>query len=209
MRTSLLPGLLKTIRENRSHALPLRIFETSDVVFKDVARERQARNVRHAAAVWCNKTAGFEIVHGLLDRAMAMLEVPHMPGGGAGGEAGSQAALTRGYYLKERNGASVSRLMTNLIFSPMLLFCLLLVFISGGLKMPDPTFFPGRAATIYYRAGSTDAIRDGKDVEIGRLGILHPSVLEKFEIGYPCSALEFSLEPFKAKMPAMWTNDDI
>jgi phenylalanyl-tRNA synthetase beta chain len=47
------------------------------------------------------------------------------------------------------------------------------------------------------------------DVEIGRLGILHPSVLEKFEIGYPCSALEFSLEPFKAEMPAMWTNDEI
>jgi phenylalanyl-tRNA synthetase beta chain len=46
-------------------------------------------------------------------------------------------------------------------------------------------------------------------VRIGRLGILHPSVLEKFEIGYPCSALEFSLEPFKGKVPAMWTNDDI
>lgn len=29
------------------------------------------------------------------------------------------------------------------------------------------------------------------------LGILHPSVLDKFEIGYPCSALEFSLEPFR------------
>ena len=59
----------------------------------------------------------------------------------------------------------------------------------------------------------TDTGRGGTnadvDVEIGRLGILHPSVLEKFEIGYPCSALEFSLEPFKAKMPAMWTNDDI
>lgn len=36
-----------------------------------------------------------------------------------------------------------------------------------------------------------------QDVEIGTLGILHPSVLEKFEIGYPCSALEFNLEPFK------------
>lgn len=36
-----------------------------------------------------------------------------------------------------------------------------------------------------------------KDAEIGTLGILHPSVLEKFEIGYPCSALEFNLEPFK------------
>jgi phenylalanyl-tRNA synthetase beta chain len=101
VRTSLLPGLLKTIRENRSHALPIRIFETSDVVFKDVRRERQARNVRHAAAVWCNKTAGFEIVHGLLDRAMAMLEVPHIPTGG------NQAASTRGYYLKERSGTSV------------------------------------------------------------------------------------------------------
>ncbi|KAH9038863.1 phenylalanyl-tRNA synthetase subunit beta [Lactarius hengduanensis] len=161
VRTSLLPGLLKTIRENRSHALPLRIFETSDVVFKDTARERQARNVRHAAAVWCNKTAGFEIVHGLLDRAMAMLEVPHIPGA---------AAAPTGYYIKERT---------------------------------DPTFFPGRAATIFYRA------REGQDVEIGKLGILHPSVLEKFEIGYPCSALEFSLEPFKAKMSAMWTNDDV
>jgi len=53
------------------------------------------------------------------------------------------------------------------------------------------------------------AIRDRKGLEIGRLGILHPSVLEKFEIGYPCSALEFSLEPFKGKVPPMWTNDDI
>jgi len=185
VRTSLLPGLLKTIRENRSHALPIRIFETSDVVFKDVTRERQTRNVRHAAAVWCNKTAGFEIVHGLLDRAMAMLEVPHIPGGsssssdtGSGG-GGDQATATRGFYLKERS---------------------------------DPTFFPGRAATIYYRTGPTPTAKTAKpgtDVEIGRLGILHPSVLEKFEIGYPCSALEFSLEPFKAKMPSMWTNDDI
>ena len=99
VRTSLLQGLLKTIRENRSHALPLRIFETSDVVFKDPARERQARNVRHAAAVWCNKTAGFEIVHGLLDRAMAMLEVPHIPGG--------QPSAPTGYYIKERTGAHI------------------------------------------------------------------------------------------------------
>ena len=107
VRTSLLPGLLKTIRENRSHALPIRIFETSDVVFKDVTRERQARNVRHAAAVWCNKTAGFEIVHGLLDRAMAMLEVPHIPGGGSSSGTGSSGIPTRGYYLKERSGTSV------------------------------------------------------------------------------------------------------
>jgi phenylalanyl-tRNA synthetase beta chain len=103
VRTSLLPGLLKTIRENRSHALPLRIFEASDVVLKDPTRERQSRNVRRAAAVWCNKTAGFEVVHGLLDRAMAMLEVPHIPGGGG---VGDPALAKTGYHIKERNGTS-------------------------------------------------------------------------------------------------------
>ncbi|KAI0045315.1 phenylalanyl-tRNA synthetase subunit beta [Auriscalpium vulgare] len=179
VRTSLLPGLLKTVRENRSHALPIRIFEAADVVFKDTSRERQARNVRHAGAVWCNKSAGFEVVHGLLDRAMAMLEVPRI--------ASTDAKAETGYYLKER---------------------------------PDPTFFPGRAATIFYRpkpegppAGALQTIKTAlkgpADLEIGKLGILHPGVLEKFEIGYPCSALEFSLEPFKKSMPAMWTNDDI
>src|SRR6266700_3307066 len=29
VRTTLIPGLLKTIRENRSHPLPIKIFETS------------------------------------------------------------------------------------------------------------------------------------------------------------------------------------
>ncbi|KAI0322522.1 hypothetical protein OF83DRAFT_1161204 [Amylostereum chailletii] len=177
VRTSLLPGLLKTIRENRSHALPMRIFEASDVVFKDETRERQARNVRHAAAVWCNKTAGFEVVHGLLDRAMAMLEVPRI--------SHSDKAAPTGYYIKEK---------------------------------PNPTFFPGRAAAIYYRAPPVkknviskikSTLHGGFDAEIGTLGVLHPEVLEKFEIGYPCSALEFSLEHFKKQMSALWTNDDV
>jgi phenylalanyl-tRNA synthetase beta chain len=76
----------------------------------------------------------------------------------------------------------------------------------------DPAFFPGRAATIYYRAPPKKspltniktsiqvAFRARDDIEIGTLGILHPSVLEKFEIGYPCSAVEFTLEPFKKEM---------
>ncbi|KAI0776070.1 phenylalanyl-tRNA synthetase [Trametes elegans] len=176
VRTSLLQGLLKTIRENRSHPLPIRVFESADVVLKDAALERQARNVRHAAAVWCNKTAGFEIVHGLLDRIMLMLEVPRI--------AGDDHKAVTGYYIKERD---------------------------------DPTFFPGRAATIYYRPpkGSSGlavlgrtlkaALNSPGDLEIGVLGILHPSVLNKFEISYPCSALEFTLEPFKKELQTVWT----
>jgi phenylalanyl-tRNA synthetase beta chain len=73
VRTSLLPGILKTIRENRKHSLPIKVFEASDVAFKDLSLERKARNERHFAAAYCGKTSGFEVVHGLLDRLMAML----------------------------------------------------------------------------------------------------------------------------------------
>lgn len=99
MRTTLLPGLLKTIRENRSHPLPIHIFETGDIVVKDSSRERQARNVRHAGAVWCNKTAGFEVIHGLLDRAMKMLDVPRIRS--------DDKKAPAGYYLKETEGWSL------------------------------------------------------------------------------------------------------
>ncbi|KAJ3007939.1 hypothetical protein NUW54_g3349 [Trametes sanguinea] len=130
----------------------------------------------HAAAVWCNKTAGFEVVHGLLDRIMLMLEIPRIRS--------DDFKAETGYYIKERD---------------------------------DPTFFPGRAATIYYRLpkGSNGltvlkrtlkaALNNPDDLEIGVLGILHPTVLEKFEISYPCSALEFTLEPFKKELQTVWT----
>lgn len=73
VRTSLLPGLLKTISSNKQVALPLRIFECSDVAFKDESLERKARNQRNFAAVFCGKQSGFEQVHGLLDRLLSML----------------------------------------------------------------------------------------------------------------------------------------
>ncbi|KAF7332036.1 Phenylalanyl-tRNA synthetase subunit beta [Mycena kentingensis (nom. inval.)] len=180
VRTTLLPGLLKTIRENKTHVLPIKVFETSDIVVKDMKRERQTRNVRHAAAVWCNKTAGFEVVHGMLDRAMKMLDIPRI--------AAKDLDAPTGYYIKETS---------------------------------DPMYFPGRAANIYYRpltekrslAESLErrvesVLNLDTDIKIGSLGILHPSVLEKFKIEYPCSALEFTLEPFKKRMPKIWTNDE-
>ena len=83
-------------------------------------------------------------------------------------------------------------------------------------RVVDPTFFPGRAATIYYRhphseRSALDTVKQAlsitHDEEIGVLGILHPSVLEKFEISYPCSAVEFSLEPFKKDSHKVWSNN--
>jgi phenylalanyl-tRNA synthetase beta chain len=49
----------------------------------------------------------------------------------------------------------------------------------------DPTFFPDRSADIFYQG-----------VCIGCFGILHPTVLANFELNYPASAIEFSLEEF-------------
>lgn len=98
VRTSLIPGLLKTIRENRSHPLPIKVFESTDVVFKDLSLERQARNVRHAAAIWCNKSAGFEVIHGLLDKVMKTFEVKRI--------SASDTKSESGYYLKEKDGKS-------------------------------------------------------------------------------------------------------
>ena len=74
VRTSLLPGLLKTINSNRHHAVPMKVFEVSDVGFIDLSQERKTRNQRHFAAAVMGKTSGFEQVHGLLDRIMLMLK---------------------------------------------------------------------------------------------------------------------------------------
>uniref|UniRef100_A0AAY5KVJ8 Phenylalanine--tRNA ligase beta subunit n=1 Tax=Esox lucius TaxID=8010 RepID=A0AAY5KVJ8_ESOLU len=74
-RTTLLPGLLKTLAANRKMPLPLRLFEISDVVLKDETKDVGAKNNRRLCAVYYNKSPGFEVIHGLMDRVMQLLEV--------------------------------------------------------------------------------------------------------------------------------------
>ncbi|CAG9818204.1 unnamed protein product [Phaedon cochleariae] len=94
-RTTLLPGILKTIAANKKMPLPLKIFEIADVVIKDPEAEVGARNERRICAVNCNKTAGFEVVHGLLDKIMLLLEVPW-----------SRKKDSVGYFLRATNDPS-------------------------------------------------------------------------------------------------------
>ena len=100
VRTSLLPGLLKTLRENKHHALPLKIFEVSDVVLKDDSKERKARNERRFAAAWLGKSSGFEMVHGLLDRVMSMLKCAFKSSEDGSGH------RKDGYWIEELDGTS-------------------------------------------------------------------------------------------------------
>ncbi|XP_062242092.1 phenylalanine--tRNA ligase beta subunit [Platichthys flesus] len=137
-RTTLLPGLLKTIAANRKMPLPLKLFEISDVVMKDESKDVGARNSRRLCAVYYNKSPGFEVIHGLLDRTMQLLEV--------------KPARDKGYHIQAAD---------------------------------DSTFFPGRCAEIFVLGKS-----------VGRLGVLHPDVINRFELTMPCSALEIDVEPF-------------
>lgn len=76
VRTTLLPGVLKTIHCNKKMPLPLKLFEIADVVVKDSQKDVGSKNERHLCAVYYNKKPGFEIIHGMLDRVMQLLDVP-------------------------------------------------------------------------------------------------------------------------------------
>ncbi|XP_062505124.1 phenylalanine--tRNA ligase beta subunit-like [Corticium candelabrum] len=138
-RTTLLPGILKTISCNRNMPLPIKVFEISDVVFTDTSRDVGAKNERRLCAVNYNKTPGFEVIHGLLDRVMQLLEV-------------APSKDSKGYHLRAKD---------------------------------DPAFFPGRCSEV---------IAYGRSV--GTLGVIHPSVLQRFDLPMPCAALEINLEAF-------------
>ncbi|KXZ43211.1 hypothetical protein GPECTOR_97g749 [Gonium pectorale] len=82
-RTSLLSSALKTLAANKDNALPIKLFEVSDAIMLDSSRSVGARNERRLVAVYCAKESGFEVVHGLLNRVMEVLGVPHKDEPGA------------------------------------------------------------------------------------------------------------------------------
>lgn len=138
VRTVLLPGLLKTLAANKKMPLPLKLFEISDVVLKDANAETGARNERRVCGVYCGRAAGFQLVHGLLDRVMALLR--------------ARWHRRDGYCLRQ---------------------------------CQDPAYFPGRCAEVLLH-----------NQIIGKIGVLHPNVLNAFDLTNPCSAVEITIEPF-------------
>jgi len=141
-RTTLLPGLLKTAQANRKMKLPYRLFEISDVVLRDPSKDVGAKNQRNLCALNYDKKPEFEVIHGLLDRLMQLLEVPPSSGPGS----------PDGYHLR---------------------------------SCEDDTYFPGRCAEIVACG-----------MPVGRLGVLHPETITKFDLTLPCAAMEINLEPF-------------
>ena len=175
VRTTLLPGLLKTLQHNKSASFTagFKIFEISDVVLPDdrhaiTGTVVGARNERHLSAVYAGPTSGFEVIHGLVDRVLTLTEVApeeeYVSNSTKGDEEKFRVAREGWYYTIRELGEGDD---------------------DAG------TYFPGRAAEILLTSPATG----GERVRIGTFGILHPEVLGAFDVGYPASCLEINLEP--------------
>ena len=173
VRTTLLPGLLKTLQHNKSMSFMggFKLFEISDVVLADdkhVMTETVvgAMNARRVCATYAGPTSGFEIIHGLVDRIMTLSEVAPEEEyvSLSGNKTEKLVHCKEGWYYTIRELKE------------------------GGSDVAG-TYFPGRAAEILLTSP-----KGGERVVIGTFGILHPDVLANFDINYPTSAVELDLE---------------
>lgn len=135
VRTSLLPGLLKTLNSNQNERLPQKIFEVSDCAVIDPTTETGARNVRRICCVQLNTQDNFEVIHGALCLLMTKI----------GAELGKDFSLE---------------------------------------ECDNKMFFPGRGASVLLGG-----------IKIGQIGVLHPEVMENFQLKNPVSTFEVDMEP--------------
>lgn len=204
VRTSLLPGLLKTLEHNKamSFAHGFKVFEISDVVLVDTSHVITqtiigAKNSRRICAVYASTTSGFEIIHGLVDRIMTLTEVApekayvenSLKKGAAGGaDSEERCRISReGWYYTIRE-LQVNFSTTASASTPQSIDERLV----SAATDAGYSYFPGRAAEILL---SRPHVSEGSWVPIGTFGILHPIVLNNFNIQYPSSCLEMDLEP--------------
>uniref|UniRef100_A0A7S4IXX5 phenylalanine--tRNA ligase n=1 Tax=Odontella aurita TaxID=265563 RepID=A0A7S4IXX5_9STRA len=182
VRTTLLPGLLKTLQHNKSASFAngFKIFEISDVVLPDdgytvTETAVGARNVRRLAAIYAGPTSGFEVVHGLVDRVMTLTEVA------------PERAYASNSGKTEEEKFRVSKEGWEYTIRP------LSEAEEGERGGVAGTYFPGRAAEILLTKPGSDG-GTTKKVRIGTFGIIHPEVLQNFDVQYPASCLELDLE---------------
>ena len=70
IRSSLIPGILKSIEGNKANQLPYKIFEISDVVLADENNEVGAVNRRKLCFAYTNTSSAMEIIQGMVDLLM-------------------------------------------------------------------------------------------------------------------------------------------
>ena len=132
VRTTLIPGALKTLCYNRnlSHKEGVQLFEISDVVFP-CENEVGAKNVRNLVGLHAAHASSFETIHGLLDRIMTCAQI----------QPDNEYAMNS---LSKDEIAAKKRVSREDIIYKV---------VAGE----DPTFFPGMAADILLKKGDEES----------------------------------------------------
>lgn len=164
VRTTLLPGALKTLSYNKSisHKDGVKLFEISDIVLP-TNNDVGAMNARRLVGLYAGVSAGFEVIHGLLDRIMTCVQIQPE-------DAYASNSLTPEEIADRKRVARPD----------------VVYFVRPS---SDPCFFPGFSAEVVLRVVAT-----GAEKVVGLLGVVHPEVLHNFEVAYPCSVVELDVE---------------
>ena len=75
VRSSLIPGILKSIEANKAQQLPYKIFELADCVEINDDNEVGAMNKRKLCFAYSNNTSGLEIIQGMVDKLMKKIDL--------------------------------------------------------------------------------------------------------------------------------------
>jgi phenylalanyl-tRNA synthetase beta chain len=171
IRTSLIPGALKTLafNESLSHKNGIKLFEISDVVLP-IQNEIGAKNERHLVALVSSLTSEFATIHGLVDRILNAVQIPPE-------EKYGQTSLTI-EELQDRKRVARTPNVHYTVRQPI---------------QTDPCFFVGMTAEIVLLYDRPDQAKQ-EEIIVGTFGVIHPSVLENYEISYPTSLVELNLE---------------
>jgi phenylalanyl-tRNA synthetase beta chain len=187
VRTSLLPGMLKTLKFNRSTSFSegVRLFEVSDVVIKTGGAQTDApfglenpldyeeigaRNERRVICCYSGPEKVFETIHGTVDRIMRVLQIaPH--------ESYALNSMRQDQFNQVVHTSRDELCYTIQAFD-------------------DSTFFPGRCGrVVLYRLSPAGTSLDGQEPQpVGLFGILHPTVLGNYSLSFPTSVVELELE---------------
>jgi phenylalanyl-tRNA synthetase beta chain len=165
VRTTLIPGALKTLAFNNSlsHKDGIRLFEISDVVLATPSDDVGAKNERHLVACYSAFSSSFEVIHGLADKIMTWVQIQPES------QYGAMSLTNEDILDRKRVGRE------NLVYYVR--------------SCEDGLYFSGMAAEIVIKNIAT-----GTETVVGNMGVVHPNVLAKFDVDYPCTILEMNLE---------------
>ncbi|PFH33959.1 phenylalanine--tRNA ligase, beta subunit protein [Besnoitia besnoiti] len=196
VRTTLIPGLLKTIGANRGRReLPIKLFELGDICVLDSATEVGARNLRYCCVAFADEhSSGLEEVHGVLDALMQSLQfvgdyaISEMEAAAAA--AATEKAPGAGEQAGTHAAENLKRFLARL---------------RGTFKLVpshEKTFLPGRQVQIVASPKTADE-SESVPLLLGVMGTVHPHTLKAFGLTIPVSVLELNLEAFVQWLPAI------